>query len=868
MTAPPPHHRATWGTLGLAWRLARRDFRHGLAGFRIFLACLALGVAAIATVLSLSQAVHQGLLADGRALLGGDVALRFVHQPPTASLRADLVALGTTAQSLTAELRAMVLSEDRGESTLVELKGVDNAYPLHGTLALEQADMSLATALRPEAADGNSAGNGPLVWGAAVEPAVLERLGLPVAPGVRLRLGESMVIVRAIIRHEPDRIGANPLSLGPRVLITTAALAETGLLQPGGVVYWELRLDLAPGSDPALWRTALENRYPDAPWQWRDVATAAPQVTRFVDRMTVYLSFVGLTVLLIGGLGVGNAVTAHLDRRLISFAVLKAVGAPQRLVFYSGALHVGVLAVLGIAAGLVIGASAPLLIAAALTDVLPVAAQVRLYPGALTLAGLFGVLATITFCLPPLGRAAAVAPTSLFRLAVDPVPPHTPQRFRIATLAAAGLLALVVVLSSPQRGFALAFVLGTLLCVLVFRLAGRLLRALAAHSAPRQQAPLLRLALANLHRPGNASGPVLLSLGLGLTVLVAVSAVEGNFRHQVQERLPRAAPSFYFIDIQSEQLAPLRALVRATPHTDAFEAVPTLRGRITHVNGRDATAALANPNYGWVLRGDRGLTYAATPPVHGQILAGSWWPPDYSGPPRVAIHVDVARAFAIGVGDTLTVNVLGRAITATVAVIRDVDFSSLNIGFALTFAPGLLEAAPQTWIATVRLPEAHETALQKAVVAAFPNIATLRLRTVLATVDRMLAGIGLAARIAGLVTLVAGMLVMAGVLAAGHRRRVYEAVVLKVLGASRRDLLRIYLLEYGALAGVAAILAAGLGTLVAWSVQHWGMHWPWSFVPGALAVPLLLALSVTLLFGFAGTWLVLGQPAAPWLRNE
>ncbi|AWK87906.1 ABC transporter permease [Azospirillum thermophilum] len=845
------------GSLALALRLARRELRGGLKGFWIFLSCLALGVAAIAAVQSVSRSILDGLAGDGRAILGGDVAIRQLYTPPNPEQRAFLVSSGRLSQSV--EMRAMARAPDQaggGEarSSLVELKAVDDPYPLYGDLTLRDGgSLRDALALR----DGR--------WGAVVEDGVLDRLGLKL--GDTVLVGDGAFTLRGVIRREPDRASSNAFSLGPRLMVALGSMEATGLLQPGSLAYWNSKVALPSGSDPAAWQAALKERFPDAPWRVRDYTNASPQVERFIGRMTLFLTLVGLTALLVGGVGVGNAVRSHLDGRARTIAILKCVGAPGGLVFQLYLAQILILAALGIAVGLALGALAPLAFGRLLEDLLPVTARIGVYPGALAVAAVYGVLTALTFSLWPLGRAREVPAGALFRDVISPAGGRPRYPYLIAMALVAAALAALAVATAQNKLFAGWFVAGSIASFLAFRGAASLVIAGAARVG-RPRRPGLRLALANLHRPGNPTGPVVLSLGLGLTVLVAIALVEGNFSRRVTETIPKDAPAFFFVDVQPDQRDTLRELVAGVPGTGGFEAVPSLRGRIESVNGTPAEQALKSPDQEWILSGDRGVTYSAGLPRQSTVVAGSWWPADYAGPPLVSIHQSVADAFGIGPGARLGVNILGRTITAEVANVRAADFTTLSINFVMVFAPGTLERAPQTWIATVRATPEAEAAVQRAVLQRFPNVTMVRVRDALDTVNTMLADIGTAVRVTAAITLAAGMLVLAGAVAAGHRRRVYDAVVLKVLGATRGDVLRAFLLEYGLLGLVTAAIAGVIGTLTAWAVLRFLMHWDWVFLPSAVLSTALLSTAVTLAFGFYGTWRALGQPSAPLLRNE
>ena len=838
-------------SLRMAARLARRELRGGLKGFRIFLACLALGVGAIATVQSVADGIRRSIAEDGQAILGGDIELHRLYQPATAAERATFEAAGRVSEVV--ETRGMARSPKDEATTLVELKAVDGAYPLYGRMELEGGgDLQAALAQR----DG--------AWGAVADPEVAAKLGL--AAGDRIAVGDAVLQLRGTIAREPDKAGGG-FAIGPRLMIARDALDASGLVQPGSMLSYDYRLALPRGSDVHGVTEALKARFPDSAWRVRDDRDAAPGLRRTIDQLTMYLTLVGLTALLVGGAGVGNAVRAWLDARLATIATLKCLGAPGRLVFQTYWLQVLVLAGLGIALGLAIGVAAPSAVAALIQGLLPVEARIGVYPGALLLAAAFGLLTALTFSLWPLARAARIPAAALFRDRVAPrhVRP-APIFVVLAGLCAAGLAGLAVATAADPK-LAAIFVGGAIAAILLFT--GTALGVMAlSRRAPRPRRPGLRLALANLHRPGAPTPQIVLSLGLGLTVLAATALIQGNMDRQIRSSLPGQAPSFFFVDVQKSQKDRFDALIHGTPGAADLAEVPSLRGRITAVNGVPVDKAVVKPDKSSWLRGDRGVTYATVKPEKDTLLQGQWWPADYDGPPKISVYKDIAEAFALKPGDRMTVNVLGRDIEAEVANIRDIDWGTLGINFTLIMSPKPLSAAPHTWLATVRVPPARELALQKAVTAAFPNVTTVRLKDALATVNALLSQIGTAVRSTAGVTLLAGALVLAGAVVAGHRRRIYDAVVLKVLGATRGDVLRAFLIEYGLLGLLTAVIACALGTAAAWAVLTFVMEIDWTFLPLTLLGTAALCVAVTLGFGFLGTWVALGQKAAPLLRNE
>jgi len=839
-------------TLTLALRLAARELRGGAKGFRIFLACLALGVAAIAAVGSISASIGRGLQDQGREILGGDVMLRMIHRDLEPAQRDFLARQGDVARILTA--RAMARAGTGDGRSLIELKAVDGAYPLYGRLVLSP-DMTAARAFALQ--DG--------AWGAAADEALLRRLG--VAIGDRVQVGEATYQIRATIETEPDRAGTTQaIALGPRFLVGMDSVPATELIQPGSLVWYGYAVRLAGGRTPAAFRTALNEAFPDRWWQVRDRDNAAPQVNRFIERTTLFLTLVGLTALVVGGVGVGNAVRHYLAGKTESIATLKCLGATAPLVFAVYLIETMAMAAVGIAIGLAAGAAVPLVVAGSIAAGIDLPVASGVYAAPLLLAAAFGVLVSLAFSVWPIAQACELPPGTLFRALLRPSRRWPRAAFVALTAAAAAGLAALAIFSAPDRFLALWFVGGAALALALFRGAGQLLAALARR-VPAGGRTGLRLALANLHRPGAPTGSIVVSLGLGLTVLIAVALIQGNLAHQIDAAMPERAPGFYFIDIQPAQRAEFEKTVRAVPGFQELRDVPMLRGRITALNGVPAAEAKVSPEVQWLLRGDRGITWAREKPAEVNVVAGDWWPADYRGEPLISFTADGARGMGLTIGDTMTINVLGRDITARLANLRDVEWGSLRMNFTIVLSPGIVEQAPQTWLATVHARPDAELAIERAVTDRFPNVTAIRVKDVLQTVSAVLGKLAGAVGASAAITLAAGTLVLAGAIAASHRRRVYDAVVLKVLGATRWRILGSFLLEYGIVGLATAAVAAVFGSVAAWAVVTRVMKLEWVFLPWLVIAAAALCGALTLGFGLVGTWRALGQKPAPLLRN-
>jgi putative ABC transport system permease protein len=835
----------------LAVRFARRELRGGVRGLRIVLACLALGVAAIAAVGSLREGIARGLAADGRRILGGDLEVEGGGQPLPDALRDWLRARGAAISDVIT-MRSMLVAPS-GERMLVELKAVDGAWPIVGQAAFEPAQPV-------SAAVGEQGG----AFGAVADRLVLDRLGLH--PGDRVRIGSASLTLRGSVVTEPDRV-SSPSLFGPRVLVSTAVLQATGLLQPGAIVEHHLRVMLPPGGDVAGLAAALRTRFADTGWRIRGTADAAPGIAQFIDQTSLFMTLVGLTSLLVGGIGVANGVRAWLEARARSIATLRCLGASPRLVFAICLIQVMALSAVGVLVGLVAGVLLPIVAVWLLGDLLPVPPHTGIFPRPLALAGAYGLLTAAAFALWPLGRAMRISGAALFRDPILPALVRPPLPLLAGNAALALALIGLTVATAPQRGFAVAFCAAAIGTLVLFHGGGAALTWLARR-APPPRWPWARLGLANLYRPGSATPLLLVSVGLGLSTLASVALIEGNISREVLEQMPEKAPSFFFIDVQNDQLPAFERLIEATPGVGDFQQVPSLRARMVAINGVPVDQVKASPDTTWALRGDRGLTYAGPMPEGTRLTAGAWWPADYAGPPLVSFDAGLAKGWGVGVGDVLRVNVLGRDIDLRIASLRDIAWRTMGLNFTLVASPGLLEHAPHMHIATVRATPAAQGGLLRAVTDAFPNVSGIRIADVLKAVGDLLGQLGVALSATGSLTLAAGALVLAGAVAAGQRRRVQEAVILKALGATRAQIRAAWLVEFGLLGVIAGLLAAAVGTAASFAVLHYVMHSDWAFLPGTLAATVAGCVVLMLGFGYAGTAAALRAKAAPLLRNE
>ena len=837
----------------LAIRFARRELRSGLSGFRIFFACLVLGVAAIAGVGSLAQALLQGMSSQGRVLLGGDVAVGLVHRPATPQERAFLDARGTV--SATVSMRAMayaIKNRTEGERQLIELKAVDSNYPLYG-----------AVGLSPVGDLGNSLACDNSLCGAVAEQTLLDRLHL--ARGGILRIGSADFRITAVLASEPDRISGG-FSLGPHVIVSDAGLARTGLVTLGSLIEYSYRVRLLPAISPAAFKADAERAFPDAGWQIRDRDNAAPGTRRFVEQVAMFLTLVGLTVLAVGGVGAGQAVRAFLDRKREEIATLKALGADGTLIFFTFFLQVMAIATVAVVVGLAIGSALPFLVERFFGSEISIPAAYAVYTAPLLLAAVFGIFSAMAFAILPLARAREIAPASLFRDIVAPQRVRGRWPYIAAAMASAIFVIVLAVAVSPSLYFAGWFLGGAAGALIVLRLAAEALRWLLRRM-PRPRHTGLRLALANLTRPGAATTAVVVALGLGLTLLATVTLLDRTITAQVRDALPATAPSFYFIDIQPADAAAFDKTIRSFRSARDYQRTPMIRGRIVALDGVAAKNAKVASNVRWALNGDRGITYASKPPSGSDIVAGKWWPADYTGPTLISFDAELAQGMGLKIGDTLTLNVLGRDITGRIANLRDVNFANGRQNFILVLSPGIIDKAPHSFLATVRVIPREEEPLYRAVTDRYRSVSAIRVRDAIAQVNGLLQQLAFGVRAASLVTVLAGLFVLAGAIAAGQRARLYDSTVLKVLGATRGQIGFVYAVEYGLLGALAGVLALLAGSAAAWAVARQVLDVPLVFDLKAVLLTVIGGGAVTLVFGLLSALAALSSPAAAQLRN-
>ena len=836
--------------LPLALRLALRDLRGGFAGFTIFLICIALGTGSIGAINSLSDAIQDSLAREGTVLLGGDVEATLVHRQANLEELAYLRSFGEVSEVAT--MRAMARRPDGSAQALVDLKAVDNDYPLYGATTFEEGG-GLASVKQ-----GNL----------AVDRSILDQL--QVSLGDSISIGNSSLPVKAVIEQEPDRLAAGP-AFGARILLSPDTLKKTGLVEPGSLVRWAYRIKTGTGVPPDF-RKELATKFPEAGFLVRDSSDPSPGVRSTLKRLTEFLTLVGLTAMLTGGIGVANAVAAFVERRRMTIATFKSLGATQRIIFRVFFVEIGLLALLGILIGFAIAAGVPWLIANLLAGFVPIAIEPGLQGQALALAALFGLLTALPFILWPLGRAEQVRAAELFRSGGNDrrLPPTF---YWVSSFLIVALLALLAVSLAREHRIAAFTCAGLFAIFALFWGAGAGIRRLAA-SLKRPSRPEMALALANIGGPASLARTIALSLGAGLTLLTAVSLVDASLSDELKTRLPERAPSHFFIGIPKRELSAFENILNAKAPGARITTAPMLRGRLIALRGVPAEQIKAPSSAEWVLTGDRGITYSEALPSGSQITEGAWWPADYEGEPLVSFEADLAKSLGLKIGDTVAVSVLGRSLNARIANFRKVRWGSIDINFVMIFSPNALRQAPFTYLATLTWPDGQqpdtkaEASVMKAIGTAYPVVSAIRVRDALNALNGIFEKVMRAVRIAGSVTLVMGALVIAGALITAHRRRIYEAVVLRTLGAAKRRIILAHLLEYLILAVSLSLIAATLGLAAAYVIVKYVMDLSFSLSLYALLQPSLIETIFVTMLGALGTLRVLSAKPAHYLRSE
>lgn len=833
-----------------AWRIARRDLNTRFKGLRLLLVCLFLGTAALAAIGTLSAAIERELASRGQELLGGDLEIEVWQRDLSPEEMAALAELGEVSGGV--RMQAMAVSgAGAGENAApVGLKSVDANWPLYGTFTL---------------LDGREAG-APAAGEAWLSQGAIDRLGIAV--GDRFRIGTKELVAAGIIATEPDRLSEG-FQLGPTVIVARDLPEQAGLTAPGALYESKYRIAFAGAQDPSSAQEALEQRFPESGWRYRTRDRASPGADRFVGRMGEFLTLVGLSALVIAGIGIGGGVSSYLEARRTSIATLKVLGASSRDIARIYALQIGAAALVGTMAGLAVGVAVTPVLGFALKDLLPVESGVVIDPPALTVAASYGLLVALVFAAGPLIRARNFTAMALMRSRVAPL---RLQRQALPWVCG-GLIAIVVLVltTSGNPTLAAMFLGGAAAAFGALALLGAAIRR-AARAIPRPRSPLVRTALANLHRPGSSTGALVTALGFGLAAFVLLAAIQSSLGGNIARSIPRDAPDYFVLDIPRDREADFRALVSEADPDATIRVVPAMRGAILAYGPENAMQRVSEleeiPEGAWALRGERGLTYSDTLPEGNSLIEGEWWPQDYAGEPLVSLDAEFARAIGVGPGDMITVGLLGVERTARVANLRQLDWENMGFNFVLVFSRNALEDAPHNLTATIDF-QGREPGgmLLRQMVREFPSSSVIEIGQVLGQAQTILGQVGTATFAAASVAVLAGLSVLMGAIAAARAARTYDTVMLRVLGASRRQILAMQLAEYGMLATLLALVALALGVPLGWLVITRLFEFDWLPDWGQILAVLALGVALVVAFALAGSLSLLRAKPAQALRE-
>ncbi len=812
--------------------------------------CLIFGVASIATIGSLRGAIEAGLNSNGQVFLGGDAEIELTYRRASPQEN-DWMAQQSLQKSEILDFRSMAVARDNSKRILTQVKAVDAAYPLVGEIVLSN-DMGLPEAL---------AGQNDLP-GAVVAPALLRRLLLNL--GDIMQLGEQEFVVMATLEKEPDNF--SNFALGPRSIVLAQDLEGSGLLSQGTIFSSKYRLILPKGIDFDTAKAMFEADWATAGGKWKDARNASPGAARAIDRLSTFLVLIGLSGLVVGGIGVSAAVQAFVAKKTGNIAVLKTLGATPRQIFWIYTLQIIAYTVAAVILGVLLGAVAPFLARPFLPESLSAVAVISVYPAALLEAATYGALAAAIFSIWPLAQTEQIRPANLFRGGTPQSWPATRYIIVLVILLGAALWGTVQFSGSIAMTM---WLLGGISLALLFLalMAGlfKLILKQVVRGKSLQGRLALRAAVSAIASGTERAGPVVMGIGLGLAVLAAVGQIDGNLRNSMTKSLPDKAPSFFFLDIQSSQLEEFNQRLSDNTEVDRVETAPMLRGLVTQINSKPAAEVGGDH---WVLRGDRGISYAAKMPEKTSLTAGQWWPDDYSGPAQISFSAEAAEEIGIGLGDSLTLNVLGRDITATITSLRNVDFSNAGMGFVILLNASALAGAPHSHIATVYASEAAEIPILDELGQAFPNVTGIQIREAVLMVSGIVSSIASAASIGAIATLITGFLILIGAASVSSKQRAYETAILKTLGATHREILVSFALRSAMVGALAASVALGVGLLGGWAVSSFVFKSSFEIIWSNAALIIFGGVCATLITGVLFALGPLSQSAAAELRHR
>jgi putative ABC transport system permease protein len=851
-------------------RIAVLDLRGDLKHFGVLLACLALGTCTIAAVGSVGDALQDAIVHDATKLMGGDLEVSRADRRATPDERAFFETLGPTAEADDSNGSATA-----GDNTaFLDIIAVDNDYPLVGNVASPQLhDGEKPTALLSKQ-DG--------LWGAIVNPIILDRLGIKV--GGHFNIGSTEYVARGTLESLPDG-AARGFHLGLTTLISVDALAATPDARPplpGMLTQYRYKIVLKDKTaDTALaayaaGAQAIADKLHDTEWAARSPRDAAGNLARYYDVFTQFLLIVGLSALLVGGVGVSNAVSAYITERQRSIATMRALGATGARIMVHFLVQLGILSMVGIVIGVVLGAAATALALPLLGKILAIDLPPSIYWKALATAVGFGILVAFAFSFVPLLRAQKLKPAMLFRSVGGAMERLKWQELLrpqalLPLIAAAALIYLLALVTTQNPMLVNWYAVGVVGAFLLLRGAGLLLQ-LVLRLIPPLPNTGIRNALKAVYRPGSPAPVVILSLGLGLAMLLLIILIDNNTRNQLQGEVAHDAPTYLATDLFPDEVAELTTMAQTDKDIAKFVPAPMYRGKVTAVRGVPSTSIKGVGEEGVFLLGgsnndDIPITWAGDLPADSQVTQGQWWGKDYSGPPLISLRTTTAAALGLKIGDKLDFLLYNQRFTATLANLRDFQWQS-GMNFMVTFSPHALDGLPGTFMAGVYAQPDAVMPVGRKLAQAYPDLTFIPIGDALNQAATLLDQLSTAVDVVGGLAVINGLLVLAGTMAAGRAQRESDAVINKVLGATRGDVIKAFVLEYSILGAFAAVLAAALGVAGAWAITVQVLQVGYGIDVGLLALVIVFTVALTIATGAATTWGALSTRPAQFLRTE
>ena len=789
-----------------AWRESRGSRRR----LTLYLASVSLGVAALVAINSFRANVAASVHAQARTLLGADLELRSRKAFPDSveSLLDSLRRSGASLARVTS-FASMALATRSGRARLVEVRAVGGGFPFYGTIATTPPGRWTALAEGSKRA-------------VLVDPAVL--VYLEAAPGDTVQLGDARFVIGGVVTDVPGDVSLWS-AIGPRVFLPARYLGETHLLRFGSMARYRAYLRLAEADvQPLLNRyNRMFQRYGIGS---DTVSEQEEDLTQALGRMARYLGLVGLVALLLGGLGVASAVNVFVTDKLDSAALLRCLGARQRTVLAVYLVQAVALGVGGAGAGVVLGVLVQLSLPALLGEFLPL--DVAVAPHWATIAsGLgIGVATAVLFALLPLLQLKDVSPLRVLRRDLD-APARRAARWRRLAVYAVMIAGLVTLArwQAPGRVVGWAFAAAVLVTLAALWLTAQGLMRGTRRWFPRGASYVIRQGIANLFRPQNQTVAVVLAIGFGVFLIATLYVVQRSLVAQFALDARPDRPNLVFFDVQPDEKTGVARMLAARARPGSLDLTPIVPARIARVNGRRIdslrTDSLRRPSP-WALRREYRNTYRDTLVSSERLTAGSWWtaPRRRGERPRISLEAELAASLGVGVGDRITWNVQGALLETQVASLREVEWARFQPNFFVVFEPGVLERAPQTFVLLARADEAAVRAeLQRDVTRAHPGVSSLDLTLVQRTLDGLLSKVTLAIRFMALFSIASGLVILVGALTASRLQRAREAVLLKTLGASGRQVRAIFLTEYCAWGSFAALTGVLLASVGGWAVM-------------------------------------------------